>query len=58
MPVELRDLVETSSSPMFGICKTGKGIEWNEKMADITSYATDEAISGDFHSHPGKGHHS
>lgn len=42
---ELRQLVDTSNAPIFGIDVDGMVNEWNEKMADITGFTGDEAFN-------------
>ena len=42
---ELRQLVDTSNAPIFGIDTDGMINEWNEKMAEITGFAGDEAFN-------------
>jgi PAS domain S-box-containing protein len=42
---ELRTLIDTANAPIFGIDKTGKVNEWNDKTAEITGFSGEEAMN-------------
>ncbi len=44
MANELRTLIDTANAPIFGIDKTGKVNEWNDKTAEITGLSKEEAM--------------
>ncbi len=44
MANELRQLVDTANAPIFGIDVNGDVNEWNNKTAEITGFAHEEAI--------------
>jgi PAS domain S-box-containing protein len=48
MARELRQLVDTANAAIFGVDDTGKVNEWNDKTAEITGYAVDEAFNKQF----------
>jgi PAS domain S-box-containing protein len=45
MASELRQLVDTANAPIFGIDVEGNVNEWNQKTAEITGYAKEEAMN-------------
>ena len=45
MARELRQLVDTANAPIFGIDVHGNVNEWNDKTADITGFAKEEALN-------------
>jgi PAS domain S-box-containing protein len=45
MANELRTLIDTANAPIFGIDKTGKVNEWNDKTAEITGFSKEEAMN-------------
>ena len=45
MAEEVRQLVDTTNAPIFGIDIDGNVNEWNDKTALITGYSKDEARS-------------
>jgi PAS domain S-box-containing protein len=45
MANELRTLIDTANAPIFGIDKTGKVNEWNNKTAEITGFSKEEAMN-------------
>ena len=44
MANELRQLIDTANAPIFGIDVHGLVNEWNDKTAEITGFATSEAM--------------
>ena len=42
---ELRQLVNTANTPIFGVDRDGNINEWNDKTAEITGYSREEAIA-------------
>lgn len=48
MANELRQLIDTANAPIFGIDIHGLVNEWNDKTAEITGFATSEAMGKHF----------
>jgi PAS domain S-box-containing protein len=48
MARELRQLLDTANTPIFGVDTTGRVNEWNEKAAEITGFSGDEAFNESF----------
>ena len=45
MARELRQLLDTANTPIFGVDTAGRVNEWNDKTAEITGFSGDEAFN-------------
>jgi PAS domain S-box-containing protein len=48
MARELRQLLDTANTPVFGVDTAGRVNEWNDKTAEITGFSGDEAFNESF----------
>ena len=48
MALELRQLLDTANTPIFGVDTAGHVNEWNDKTAEITGFSGDEAFNEAF----------
>jgi PAS domain S-box-containing protein len=48
MARELRQLLDTANTPVFGVDTAGRVNEWNDKTAEITGFSSDEAFNQPF----------
>lgn len=46
--LELRQLMDTANTPIFGVDLLGRVAEWNDKIAEITGFSADETFHKPF----------